>query len=114
MKSFKEIVRKTLKEFTVDKNGNPIMDPDNTNDAVLRKHGYVSVGNDGQYDKPHKDPDNVYTVNDHGSNGWRSRIYDKNKWWRGHHEVGKTPEELDKHLTDLHSGNKLNKNKYGL
>ena len=107
MKSFKEIVHKTiLKEFTVDKNGKPIMDPGNSNADVLKKHGYTAVGKAGQYDKPHTDPDKVYTVNDHGRNGWRARIYDSKKGWSAPHgmsgKIGITPEELDKHLTDLH------------
>ena len=39
MKSFKQVVRKTLKEFTVDKDGKPI--PNEDHESVLNKHKYT-------------------------------------------------------------------------
>ena len=103
MKSFKEIVRKTLKESTADKNDKPKL----TFEKVISKHEY-------KHSKLDSAPGYGNGYRKHDENGVISHIVNHffkepdnfctSGPFKGITKLKKchTPEELDKHLTDLH------------
>lgn len=107
MKSFKDVVRKTLKEFTVDKDGKPVH-KNNSFEDVIAKHGYEH----SEYDSvPGGQTQNMYFKRGGPSNSFTHVIthFVKKNYTTSYpyHGVGPvkscdTPEKLDQHLTDLH------------
>lgn len=85
---------KNILEFTTDHNGNPNWGP--TIPEIAEKHGYnYHLRNSNVTVHKGKD-DNFIT---HNNNGW---AHQKGADYDVIHATGKTPEDLDKHLTDFH------------